>query len=831
MADYTDIKREININLPTNDEQEITAEILRRTLYDIIDEINDTKEDVGDISVDFKGVADYDTNPERVENAYYIAVKAGHYTIFNLDVDEGEIATFTFTNIWTKKSYPFDVADGSIDYDKLDDVLQERVAGAIDSSEIADDLTTDNPDMVLSAKQGKALKGLIDNIDTELEEKQDTLIAGQNITISNNIISAAGTEYTAGTGINIQNDTISAEIDNTFTSTATDHALSAAKGKELYDEVQAIEAVQDVKKVFATHADLDGTGLSANDQVKVLADETQDDATTIYTYNGSTFDYVGKIGEYATKTEFETLTNELQEDEEVIANALYEHENKLLLKVGVEEQEFTDEEKEQARNNINAASTDEVVSAEDLITDEEVIANALYEHENRIVSLETGQSGGIPQDVRLPKMMVSSDNLIVSGNDIIGLTTDKNSVPCHYKYISKEMAFEDDGEIAYQGNSTINHPKKGFSFDFEKKHRFNDWIEMDSFHCKAYYTDWMHFRDICTNRIYEQIMQTREPNILRPFMAYNDFATPYKDIDMLADTNIKCHIDGFPVELYINDTYWGLYSINIKKNRNNYKLKKNNHNHIQLDPDNTYINNNFNWTKLEIRNPKGLKNMDGTDYDGDNPQEIQAGEVKTAITTFMNNLHGIRSTTTKEDFEDIFNMTEVIDDILLAYFVNSWDFGGKNTLYTTWDGGAHWSMLNYDNDATFGIAEGTNPTYPFGDEVYPYDYDTMAKKANTYCPWLVRLQTVYATELEARYAELRNQGIFTVDNVTNMFKEWMRQVGTDVYKDDTTRWSYPGLGNQRWNGVQRNFIDSLQRIHTYMTERLIYLDNKYNYNN
>ena len=44
-------------------------------------------------------------------------------------------------------------------------------------------------------------------------EKQDTLTAGSNITISGSTISATGTTYSAGSGIDITNNVISIDSD------------------------------------------------------------------------------------------------------------------------------------------------------------------------------------------------------------------------------------------------------------------------------------------------------------------------------------------------------------------------------------------------------------------------------------------------------------------------------------------------------------------------------------------------------------------------------------------------------------------------------------------
>lgn len=65
----------------------------------------------------------------------------------------------------------------------------------------------------------------ITSLQTAMAGKQDKLTAGANITISpTNVISASGTEYTAGNAITIENDTINADIypADFFTNEATD---------------------------------------------------------------------------------------------------------------------------------------------------------------------------------------------------------------------------------------------------------------------------------------------------------------------------------------------------------------------------------------------------------------------------------------------------------------------------------------------------------------------------------------------------------------------------------------------------------------------------------
>ena len=81
---------------------------------------------------------------------------------------------------------------------------------------------------------------------------------------------------------------------------------------EIWDEIETIEASSDVVDVVGTYAELqayDTSKLKDNDLIKVLADETRDDAITYYRWSTATdtFTYVGAEGPYYTASETDTL--------------------------------------------------------------------------------------------------------------------------------------------------------------------------------------------------------------------------------------------------------------------------------------------------------------------------------------------------------------------------------------------------------------------------------------------------------------------------------------------------------------------------------------------
>ena len=91
-----------------------------------------------------------------------------------------------------------------------------------------------------------------------LAQKQDTLTAGSNITISNNVISAStGTTYTAGTGIQINNGVISSTVTDTNTTYTAGNGLSLS-GTEFSVDSSVVALQTDIPDVsgFAESANL-----------------------------------------------------------------------------------------------------------------------------------------------------------------------------------------------------------------------------------------------------------------------------------------------------------------------------------------------------------------------------------------------------------------------------------------------------------------------------------------------------------------------------------------------------------------------------------------------
>ena len=157
-------------------------------------------------------------------------------------------------------------------------------------------------------------------ITTAIAGKQDTLTAGNNITISNNTISATDTTYSAGTGLTLNGTQFSVDTSTIATQQDVSDEATARENADinLQGQIDAISAASDVTDIVGTYAALqayDTTHLKDNDIIKVLQDESQDDETTYYRWSTSThtFTLIGEEGPYYTKSQTDILLQAKQD--------------------------------------------------------------------------------------------------------------------------------------------------------------------------------------------------------------------------------------------------------------------------------------------------------------------------------------------------------------------------------------------------------------------------------------------------------------------------------------------------------------------------------------
>lgn len=389
-------------------------------------------------------------------------------------------------------------------------------------------------------------------------------------------------------------------------------------------------------------------------------------------------------------------------------------------------------------------------------------------------------------------------------------TTKQDDIEAEIEYNDKDgNYFRKPIILNAQGSSSMGYYVKNMAIDLNDgcEIKFGDFPTQDSFHLKKYYIDAFRGQCIVGYWLMEQVYKSRPIGQQYPYeYSYsNDSVTDgLGDVKKDFFTGAKCHPDGFPIIItWVNtetkeETWMGVYAWNLKKSKEVYNCNKKKAENIILDGNVRPVslwNGTVDWTAFEIRNPKSLIDIDGNKYDGDSPKELSntdalSKKVKDYIERFAGAVADIKANKTKETFEKYFIPSIMIDFFLFNQITYNVDGIERNTIWVSYTG----NIINptlYDLDGIFG--QHASGTFIFSDSAT----SNILGSYNTLPTFY--LHELYLDEIEKRYAELRNTGIFTVENVKALFDKWCTSVGYDNFKKEFE--TYPETHSYRKSNV------------------------------
>lgn len=382
-------------------------------------------------------------------------------------------------------------------------------------------------------------------------------------------------------------------------------------------------------------------------------------------------------------------------------------------------------------------------------------------------------------------------------------TTKQDDIEAEIEYNDKDgNYFRKPVILNAQGSSSIGYHVTNLAVDINdgSEIKFGDFPTQDSFHLKKYYIDVFRGQCIVGYWLMEQVYQTRPVGKRYPYELLSstyDSNTGKGKLEEDFHTGAKCHPDGFPIVVtWVNtrtaqETNMGIYAWNLKKSKEVYHANKKKSENIILDGainNDTLFGGNVDWTQFEIRNPKSLIDVDGEKYDGDNPKELSNTDTNSKkVKDYILRLSGAKSalalSNTKETFEKYFIVDSFIDYFIVSQLLYNFDGFNKNWIWGTWDGN-HWTPTLYDVDSIFGGY--WNGTYVIKDS----DKQTILGINS-----VLGLATLYSAEINERYKQLRDKGIFSVDNITSLLQAWLEKVGYSNIKEEVSL--YPDIPSYR----------------------------------
>ena len=372
--------------------------------------------------------------------------------------------------------------------------------------------------------------------------------------------------------------------------------------------------------------------------------------------------------------------------------------------------------------------------------------------------------------------------------DISNMTEKTDERQIKLKFNSSEINFETNAEIKIQGTSSLGYEKKNYNITLYKDDNYEDkekvdvgqgWGEQSKYCLKANWIDKTHSRNIVSARITAKIQNK-----------YGLFTnTPNNGV-----------INGFPIEIYSNNEFLGLYTWNIPKADWLWGLDEDDPNNIALVGDD--------WTE-EVAFKKEITTFDEAKW------EVEIGEEnQDTIDKFNRVINFVNNSSDEEyvrDFEQYLNKDATLNYIVMVYAMKGSDNLGKNMIMVTYDGKVWYPSL-YDLDSTWGtLSDGSLS------ENYDYIPDDAKNKLIT------RTIQCFSNDLAKRWFELR-EDILTKDNILAEFNNFINSIPQESYQKEEERWGeIPGYGIDQIE----EFLDyRLEYIDNLMIEKLDNIDNK-----
>lgn len=364
--------------------------------------------------------------------------------------------------------------------------------------------------------------------------------------------------------------------------------------------------------------------------------------------------------------------------------------------------------------------------------------------------------------------------------------------------------------IKVQGASSASLAKKNYTLHLDRKiELIPGYGKQKKYVIKADMTDFSHVRNVGCAKLWGEVRKTR---------IKADDAIKVNDTDYLTD-NAGNHItgeadpqlsiggnygavDGFPIALYINDKYWGLYTFNVPKDDWMAKMPKKQGCAIVSTV----------WASFDEST-----RLDGKDMD----IEFCGTEDSDWVFRSINNLiDGVKASyTSKDDFESV--VLPLLDiDSAIDYYVYSVAIGNvdgvvRNFNLQTWDG-KKWYFAAYDLDMVFGrtpdLLDYLSPEYN-GSNIRRggITFENLSGGNRIF----TQLWKFYKADIIARYKELV-QSVLSASNVSTFLTNYAKSMPVALKMQEDKLWPQTPLSDTNnleqirwWYMLHINFLNNL----------------------
>ena len=335
-----------------------------------------------------------------------------------------------------------------------------------------------------------------------------------------------------------------------------------------------------------------------------------------------------------------------------------------------------------------------------------------------------------------------------------------SAVPMKAEYIDSDQTFTSFATIKYQGHTAMNYDKKNIDFS--------------------------QARNVVSNNIWSEVVSSR------------------KNLDSnIADLQFKGAIDGYPIMVFINNEYQGIYTMNIPKDDDTYNIGDD-------EGEALFVINSPSSDSAHFKS-KLTKEDKKTIFD----LEYCYGDDDSWAYDSLDNLIDFVIKNDGESFKKgigkYLDVDAAIDYLITTYYLGLTDNFAKNILLITYNG-EKWIPSLYDLDTACGLAFDGSKIYGT-DYLLPKKNEDGTLDSSSYSLLWDRILNNYSAEIKARYQELR-KGTLDTEKTISKFETFISGIPHEYNDKDL----------EIWGDIPLHDKNNFEQIKSYLSERSSLLD-------